>query len=91
MDSGLGTAAASDTAFVTARDVVPNATGKPAITGPAQVGMTLTAGTADIMDADGLTTPGYTYQWLKEGSNISGQTGSTYTPTCRPTSARTSR
>ena len=81
MDSGLGTAAASDTAFVTARDVVPNATGKPAITGPAQVGMTLTAGTADIMDADGLTTPGYTYQWLKEGSNISGQTGSTYTPT----------
>ena len=77
----LGTAAASDTAFVTARDAVPNATGRPAITGPAQVGMTLTAGTADIMDADGLTAPGYTYQWLKEGSDISGQTGSTYTQT----------
>ena len=57
------------------------ATGKPGITGAAQVGMTLTAGTADIVDDDGLTSPGYTYQWLKEGSDISGQTGSTYTPT----------
>ena len=64
-----------------ATDVVPNATGKPGITGAAQVGMTLTAGTADIMDADGLTAPGYTYQWLQEGSDISGQTSSTYTPT----------
>ena len=58
-----------------------SATGKPGITGAAQVGMTLTAGTADIMDTDGLTTPGYTYQWLRAGSNISGATSSTYTLT----------
>ena len=56
-------------------------TGKPGITGAAQVGMTLTAGTADIMDTDGLTTPGYTYQWLRAGSDISGATSSTYTLT----------
>ena len=80
-DGTAGIAPATDTAKVTATDVVPNATGKPGITGAAQVGMTLTAGTADIMDADGLTTPGYTYQWLQEGSDISGQTSSTYTPT----------
>ena len=58
-----------------------SATGKPGITGAAQVGMTLTAGTANIMDTDGLTTPGYTYQWLRAGSNISGATSSTYTLT----------
>ena len=56
-------------------------TGKPGITGAAQVGMTLTAGTADIADPDGLNTPGYTYQWLRAGSNISGATSSTYTLT----------
>ena len=58
-----------------------SASGKPGITGAAQVGMTLTAGTANIMDTDGLTTPGYTYQWLRAGSNISGATSSTYTLT----------
>ena len=56
-------------------------TGKPGITGAAQVGMTLTAGTADIVDPDGLATPGYTYQWLKAGNDISGATNSTYTLT----------
>ena len=56
-------------------------TGKPGITGTAQVGMTLTAGTADIADPDGLNNPGYTYQWLRTGSNISGATISTYTLT----------
>ena len=58
-----------------------SATGKPGITGAAQVGMTLTAGTTNIMDTDGLNTPGYTYQWLRAGSNISGATSSTYTLT----------
>ena len=58
-----------------------SATGKPGITGAAQVGMTLTAGTTNIMDTDGLNSPGYTYQWLRAGSNISGATSSTYTLT----------
>ena len=41
------------------------ATGAPAITGTAQVGETLTAVTSGIMDVDGLTTLGYTYQWVR--------------------------
>ena len=59
------------------------ATGAPTITGSAQVGETLTAATSGIMDADGLGTPGYTYQWIRlDGaaeSDISGATSSTYT------------
>ena len=60
------------------------ATGAPTITGTAQVGQTLTAGTTAIMDANGLTTPSYTYQWIRVATdntetNISGATASTYT------------
>ena len=48
-----------------------------------QIGQTLTAVISGIMDADGLTTPGYTYQWVRvDGateSDISGATSSTYT------------
>ena len=59
------------------------ATGAPTITGTARVGETLTAVTSGIMDSDGLTTPGYTYQWIRvDGateSDISGATSMTYT------------
>ena len=59
------------------------ATGAPTITGTAQVGQTLTAGTTGIMDADGLTNVSYTYQWIRvDGgteTNISGATASTHT------------
>ena len=59
------------------------ATGAPTITGTAQVGQTLTAVTTGIMDADGLTSPSYTYQWIRVISSvdadISGATSSTYT------------
>ena len=58
------------------------ATGAPTISGTAQVGSTLTAATSGIMDADGLTSPTYTYQWIRVGStevDISGATSSTYT------------
>ena len=56
------------------------ATGNPSISGTApQVGMTLTAGPGDIDDADGLTTPGYTYQWTRGGNDIVGATGTSYT------------
>ena len=41
------------------------ATGAPTITGTAQVGQTLTAGTTAIMDANGLTSVSYTYQWIR--------------------------
>ena len=59
-------------------------TGAPTITGTAQVGQTLTAVTTAIMDGDGLTTPGYTYQWIRVATdntetNIAMATASTYT------------
>ena len=63
------------------------ATGKPAISGTAAVGETLTAVIGNIADTDGLpaTFPGdYTFQWLRvdggTDSPITGATASTYTP-----------
>ena len=71
------------TAAVSAAPNTP-ATGAPTITGTAQVGQTLTAGTTAIVDADGLTSVSYTYQWIRVATdntetNISGATASTYT------------
>ena len=57
------------------------ATGKPTISGTARVGQTLTAGTSAIGDADGLTGVSYSYNWLADGTYISGATSSTYTLT----------
>ena len=59
----------------------PPATGAPTITGTAEVGETLTAVTTGIMDADGLTSPTYTYQWIRvDGTeaDIAGENSSTY-------------
>ena len=58
------------------------ATGAPTITGTAEIGQTLTADTSGIADVDGLTTPGYTYQWVwvdGTDTDISGATSSAYT------------
>ena len=58
------------------------ATGEPTISGITQVGETLTAVTSLIMDANGLTSPGYTYQWIRvDGTdiNIPRATNTTYT------------
>ena len=66
-------------------DVTPGndpATGEPTITGTAQVGQTLTAVTTGILDEDGLTSPTYTYQWIRvDGTedDIAGENSSTYT------------
>ena len=57
-------------------------TGAPTITGTAQVGQTLTAVTTGILDADGLTSPTYTYQWIRVNgteADIAGENSSTYT------------
>ena len=65
---------------------VPNnaATGAPSITGTPRVGEELTADTSVIMDDDGLTNPGYSYQWVRvvggSETNI-GTDSSTYTLT----------
>ena len=60
-------------------------TGKPTIDGTPHAGEILTASVSGIADADGLTNPGYTYQWIRVpaivhfASNIAGATASTYT------------
>ena len=54
------------------------ATGAPIISGTVQVGETLTADTSGIADTDGLTSVSYTYQWIADGADIAGATGSTY-------------
>ena len=63
-------------------DTAP-ATGAPTITGTAQVGQTLTAVTTGIMDANGLTSPTYTYQWIRvdgtDEADIASENSSTYT------------
>ena len=57
------------------------ATGAPTITGTAQVGETLTAVTTGIMDANGLTSPTYRYQWIRVNgteADITSANSSTY-------------
>ena len=49
------------------------------ISGTVQVGETLTASTSGIADADGLDNASFSYQWLADGADIAGATGSTYT------------
>ena len=68
------------TATVEARSNRP-ATGQPTILGTAQVGETLTADTSSITDADGLSSVAYGYQWLADGADIAGASGSSYTLT----------
>ena len=70
------------TTAVVARPNTP-ATGLPTISGTAQVDETLTADTSGIADEDGLDKATFSYQWTRSDGNndtdISGQTGSTYT------------
>ena len=69
----------------TTNEPAPNtqATGQPTISGTVQVGETLIADTSEIADEDGLTNPGFTYQWAKNDgatdTDIQGATASTYT------------
>ncbi len=52
--------------------------GQPLVTGTAQVGTALTVDTSDISDADGLGS--FSYQWLRDGSQINDATNASYTP-----------
>ncbi len=54
------------------------AEGRPAISGTARVGETLTASTSGVSDADGLANAVFRYQWIRGGADISGATGSSY-------------
>ena len=62
------------------------ASGKPEISGLPQSGQTLTASRDAVTDLDGTTKAdagesgyAYAYQWIRDGSDISGATSSTYT------------
>ena len=72
-------------AATTAVERRPNrpATGAPAITGTPQAGETLTASTAGIADADGLSNAVFTYQWMSNdggaAADVAGATGASYT------------
>ena len=55
------------------------ATGVPTISGTIQVGETLTADTSGIVDADGLDTATFSYQWLADDMAIAGASSSSYT------------
>ena len=57
------------------------ATGGPGIIGTVQAGETLTATTDHIADEDGLTGAVFNYQWVRSGTDIEGETTSTYTMT----------
>ena len=73
--------AATGTVSPAAQQQAPNtpATGAPTISGTAQVGEVLTAGTTGIADADGLSGATFAYQWLADDVDISGATDATYT------------
>ena len=83
--SGVSLTAGTDITVKLTAPGTPNtaAMGAPTITGTAQVGKTLTAVTTGITDADGLTSPTYTYQWIRvdgtDEEDISGENSSTYT------------
>ena len=82
-DDVLGILAVSFTVEAPAENTT--ATGAPTISGTVQVGETLTAGISGIADEDGLTNPGFTYQWARNDgatdTDIQGATASTYTLT----------
>ena len=82
--------------IITVKLRTPNsaATGTPTINGTAVVGEPMRAVTSGIMDSDGLTSPTYTYQWIRvDGSTESDISGRRRAPTPRspPTWARPSR
>ena len=82
-DAGHSETLTSGTTNAVAARANSPATGLATISGTAQVGEVLTADTPGIVDADGLTSVSYSYQWIRNDGNtdadIGGQTASTYT------------
>ena len=73
--SGYGTATSTSNAINAALNPAPQASPPVSITGTGEFGTTFTL-TAPTWDTSGVTT---TYQWYRDASTISGQTGTTYT------------
>ena len=80
-DDGFSESATSVATVAVAPKPNTAATGLPDITGTPKVGETLTADTSSIDDAEGLTNVAYRYQWIANGTEIEGATGSSYTLT----------
>ena len=84
-DDGNSETATSDATGPVAAEPNESATGQPTISGTAQVGEDLSASVSGISDGNGLTSPTYSYQWLRgetasaAGEDISGATSATYT------------
>lgn len=77
---GQGTVETVTSASTTAIQNINDApSGQPVISGIATEDQTLTADASGISDDDGLGT--FSYQWLRNGSSISGATSSTYSLT----------
>ena len=81
-DDGYTERATSDATEPVNRPPNVLSTGEPAITGTLQVGEVLTADISAISDDNGLSSPGFTYQWIKTNGNtdsaIPGATAPTY-------------
>ena len=79
-----GTTTRTYTVTVTRQAALPNSppTGSPTIAVQLEVGHTLIASTSGIGDPDGLTDPGFTYQWQRQDggvfTDIPGSTGMLY-------------
>lgn len=78
----------AETHAVSATQANRPATGKPVITGTAQIGQVLSAATTAISDPDGMGV--ITLQWLRDGASIASATGETYTPVTADLGARIS-
>ena len=74
-DSAFYTETITSSATVAVNAPAANGTGSVAITGTVEEYETLTADTSSLADADGMGT--LSYQWLADGSDISGATSST--------------
>ena len=66
--SGGGYTGVTAALSVTVTDNDTEATGAPIVAGFPEVGATLTVDTSQIMDVDGLSRPGYRYQWVRVAS-----------------------
>ena len=73
-DDGNSETATSDATGPVSAEPNEAATGQPTISGTAQVGEDLSAGTSGISDGNGLTTASYSYQWLRgETASAAGE------------------
>ena len=84
-DDGYSATLTSNATGSVARPANSSPSGLPTITGTELVGETLTVDTSGISDANGLTNPQFTYQWIRNDgntdTNITGATGQTHTLT----------